>query len=100
MTQIIVLNNQTLADISIRYCGTIEALAEIAILNNFSITDDLVPGQLIQIPVKDYGYQEVINYFAVNKIDPATALTEEHLSLTEGNSGIGFWIIENNFIVQ
>jgi spore germination protein YaaH len=98
--QTIVLYNQTLADIAIRFCGTIEAIADIAILNSISITDDLVPGQIILIPVKDYNYQEVINFFSVNKIDPATTLTDEHRALTEGNSGIGFWELGNNFIVQ
>lgn len=98
--QITVLNNQTLLDIAIRHCGTVEAVAYIAILNNISITQELIPGQLIELPSKDYGNQEVINYFSANKIDPATALTEEHTALTEGNSGIGFWEIGNNFIVQ
>lgn len=98
--QIIALHNQTLLDIAIRHCGTVEAVVDIAILNNISITDDLIPGQIILIPDKDYGNQEVINYFNANKIDPATALTDEHIELTEGNSGIGFWEIGNNFIVQ
>lgn len=98
--QITALNNQTLLDIAIRHCGTVEAVADIAILNNISITDDLIPGQLIELPSKDYGSQEVVNFFEVNKIDPATALTENDKALTEGNSGIGFWEIGNNFIVQ
>jgi hypothetical protein len=98
--QITALNNQSLLDVAIRHCGTVEAVVDIAILNNISITDDLVPGQLIALAVKDYGNQEVINYFSGNKIDPATALTEEHTALIEGNSGIGFWEIGNNFIVQ
>jgi hypothetical protein len=98
--QITALNNQSLLDVAIRHCGTVEAVVDIAILNNISITDDLVPGQLIALPAKDYGNQEVINYFSGNKIDPATALTEEHTALIEGNSGIGFWEIGNNFIVQ
>lgn len=97
---IIALHNQTVLDVAIRHCGTVEAVADITILNNISITDDLVPGQLIELPSKDYGNQEVINYFSANKIDPATALTEEHIALTEGDSGIGFWEIGNNFIVQ
>ena len=98
--KITALHNQTLLDVAIRHCGTVEAVADIAILNNISITDDLIPGQLILIPLKDYGNQEIINYFSVNEIDPATAFTEEHAALTEGNSGIGFWEIGNNFIVQ
>jgi hypothetical protein len=98
--QITALHNQSLLDVAIRHCGTVGAVADIAILNNISITDDLIPGQLIELPNKDYGNREVINYFSTNKIDPATALTEEHAALTEGNSGIGYWEIGNNFIVQ
>lgn len=98
--KITVLHNQTLADIAVRHCGTMEALGDIAILNNISITDNPKSGQLIELPNKDYGSQEVVNFFASNRIDPATALTENDEALTEGNSGIGFWEIGNNFIVQ
>ena len=97
---IIVLDNQTLLDIAIRHCGTIEALTDIAILNNISITSDLFPGQTIEIPNKDYGFQEVVNYFEINKVNPATGLTDENTAIIEGDSGIGFWEIENDFIVQ
>ena len=98
--QVPVLNNQTLLDVAIRHCGTVEAVAAIAILNNISITQDLVPGQLLELPDKNYGYSEVVNYLAINKKDPATALTEAQKAITEGASGIGFWILENNFTVQ
>lgn len=100
MAQITVLHNQSLLDVAIRHCGTAEAVVDIAILNNISITADLIPGQLITLPVKDYGFQEVVNFFSVNKVDPATALSENDISLLEGQSGIDFWIIETNFIVQ
>jgi hypothetical protein len=98
--QITTLNSQSLLDVAIRHCGTVQAVVDIAILNNISITADLVPGQLIELPSKDYGNQEVINFFVINNIDPATALTQDNEALTEGNSGIGFWEIGNNFIVQ
>lgn len=100
MSKITVLYNQSLQDIALQYCGTIEAMADIVKLNNLSWTPDLVPGQIIQIPSKDYGFQEVVNFFTLNKIQPANALTDEDKALIEGNSGIGFWEIENNFIVQ
>jgi hypothetical protein len=100
MKQITVLNNQTLLDVAIRHCGTVAAVVTIAILNNISVTDELTPGQLITIPKIGYGYQEVIDYFNQNKIEPATALTDENKILIEENAGIDFWEIENNFIVQ
>lgn len=95
-----VLNNQTLQDIAILYCGTIAALFDIALLNNVSITDDLVPGQILEIPSKDYGFQEVVNYFISNEIQPATILTKENTEAMEGLTGIDYWIIEDTFTVQ
>lgn len=97
--QVTALHNQTLLDVAIRHCGTVQAVADIAILNNISITDDLIAGQFILIPQKDYGNQEVINYFISNKIEPASALTEESKELTEGKSGIGFMRVGINFKV-
>lgn len=97
---IIVLNNQMLIDIAIRYFGTVEALVELAVLNGISITEELVPGQTLELPNIDYGFQEVVAFFKVNKKQPATALTQDNNEIIEGDSGIGFWIIEDNFIVQ
>lgn len=100
MSQITVLNNQSLLDVAIRYFGTVEAVLAIAILNSISITQELVPEQVLELPNLDYGYQEIVTFFNVNKKQPATALTEENKAIIEGNSGIGFWAIEDNFIVQ
>lgn len=100
MSKITVLHNQSLQDIALQRCGTIEAMADIVKLNNLSWTPDLVPGQIIQIPSKDYGFQEVVNFFSTNKIDPANALTDEDKALTEGNSGIGSMTIGTTFIVR
>lgn len=98
--QIIALNNQTLQDISIRYCGTLSALFDIALLNDISITDEITPGQKLNIPDKDYGFKEVVNYFEQNKVQPATSLTDENISIIEGLSGIDYWAIEDDFTVQ
>ncbi|PWA05479.1 LysM domain-containing protein [Flavobacterium laiguense] len=98
MIQITVLYNQTLQDIVIRYCGTIEALVQIAILNNISITQGLVPGQLIQIPNKDFGNQELVNYFNTNKIQPACGFVGN--SLPDTPTGIDYMIIGTDFIVE
>jgi hypothetical protein len=98
--QVTILNSQTLQDIAIQYCGTLEALFDIAFLNNISVTEELSPGQILNIPEVDYGFQEVVNYFLINKKQPATALTQEMISIIEGNTGIDYWALENNFIIQ
>lgn len=100
MKTVTVLNNQSLLDVAIRHCGTIEAVTDIALLNGISITKELIPGQSLDLPSKDYGSQEVINFFVNNKMDPATALTQENIDLINSNSGIGYWIIQKDFIVQ
>lgn len=96
--QVTVLNNQTLQDIAIRYCGTIAAVIDIALLNNISITQELDPGQILIIPIKDYGFQEIVNYFILESKEPATSLAEENIISIE--SGIGYMQIENNFKVS
>ncbi|CAM2904552.1 hypothetical protein [Flavobacterium frigoris] len=99
-TSVIVLNSQSLLDIAIRYLGTVEAALDIAVLNKISITEDLVPGQILELPNVDYGYQEIVTFFNANKTQPATALSDDNKAIIEGDSGIGFWTIEDNFIVQ
>ncbi|AMO19233.2 hypothetical protein [Flavobacterium columnare] len=68
-------------------------------LNNISTTSELVPGQLILIPSKDYGYQEIVNYFTLNKVEPATALTQTQIEALEPQ-GIGYMAIGIDFIVS
>lgn len=70
MQTINVMQGQTLADIAIRYCGSIEALFQLAVLNDISITDALEAGTVLLLPPPlDKG---VINYFECNGIQPAS----------------------------
>lgn len=100
MQTIIVLDNQSLLDIAIRYCGTVEAVVAIAVLNNVSVTAELVPGKILQVPEQDYGYREIVAYYQDNKLQPATGLTDQDKAIIRGRSGIGYWAIGVDFIVQ
>ena len=75
--EIVVLNNQTILDISIRYFGTADAAFDIATLNKLSITDELVPGQIVVLPEDEYGEQETVLFFRANRMQPATAFIQE-----------------------
>lgn len=99
MNQIAILNNQSLFDIALRYCGTAEAVWDILMLNGLSITDELIPGQILLIPEKDYGFQEVVNYFIQNYIQPASSLSDLDKELLDDNFGIGTMRIGSTFIV-
>lgn len=76
MTKIKVLHNQSLFDIAIQYFGTTQAVFDIAVLNNISITESLLVGSELQLPEKDYGFGEVVKYFKSNNIKAATKTTE------------------------
>ncbi len=44
--------HQSLMDIAIQYCGSAEAVFALAVLNGLSITDDLVAGQVLLLPIE------------------------------------------------
>lgn len=90
---ITVASRQSILDIAIQHCGSVEAAFQIALLNNLALTDELVPGQQIEIPA--VVNSSVVQYYEVNNIQPATALTED-----ETPGGIGYWIIELDFEIQ
>ena len=47
--QVVVLHNQSLLDLALQHTGTIESVFELAMLNNLSITDDVVAGKVLTI---------------------------------------------------
>lgn len=66
---------QWLGDIAVRHAGSIEALFEIAVENNISITDPyFYAGMQLNIPTQLD--KRVIKYFERNGIEPATKLIE------------------------
>lgn len=92
--QIISKQGQWLGDIAVRESGSIEAIIEMAIVNNIAITKPLMAGfSLLQPkPINN----RIINYYKINNIYPATS-TE--INESTFNEGIGYMIIEQTFIV-
>ena len=99
MRTIIAIPNQSLPDIAIQELGSIEAVFDIAVANNISVTQNLLPGQEITIPESIYARQDVANYFKGKNQKVVTALTEYQQSIITPAGGIGAMIIENSFIV-
>ncbi len=97
MRKVIVLDRQNIFDIAIHHCGSAEAAFAIAVLNAKSITDDLVAGEVLQLPT--VANRAVAEYYTNNKLQPATGITEEQMSETVGE-GINFMGIEVDFIVS
>lgn len=59
-----VKDNQTLYDFTLQHCGSMEALVEVARLNGLSVTDEITPGQSLQVPEP---YNKVLVNFYINE---------------------------------
>lgn len=95
MSKITVTSRQSLLDISVQHSGSLEALFDIAIANGISITDDLAPCTLLDIPRQKE--TSVVRYYEVNRIMPATAISIDDV---EGLGGINYMRIEYDFIIS
>jgi len=97
MRKVIVKERQSVADIAIQYCGDVEAIFEIAKLNDISTTELLSAGREIVVP--DVINNRIVDYYANNNIEPATAGNDDSQLITIENEYLitlnGEKIIEN-----
>ena len=92
-----VLTRQSLADICVQTLGGISAWFELAWANNIGITDELTAGHALQTGSVDMVATDIVDFYAVRNIKPATSLTATDLTALEG---IGYWVIQNDFKIQ
>ena len=88
------IQDQWLGDIVIRESGCIEAIVEVAIENEISVTDKMIPGLQVLQPIQ--ANRHIVNYYNTNNIYPATAADLEVKSFR----GIGYMAVGVNFIVS
>lgn len=90
----IVLDGQSLFDIAIQECGSIEGAFALAVANDIGMSNELASSQsLVTTPVL---VKRVVDYFAQKHIKPATWSRSEEAQLT----GIGYMVIEESFTVK
>jgi hypothetical protein len=94
----LVLNNQSILDVSLQHTGTVENCFAIAIANGFSVSDLLTAGTSLLIPENLRNDNDVLNYYSAKKIQPATAITEDTEIPTL--KGIGYMNLGGNFKVS
>lgn len=75
MNSIKVLSGQSLFDIAIQECGSAEAVVQLALLNDISITDNLQIGQSILLP-NNIENKENVQYFKSRGLNPATDINK------------------------
>lgn len=101
------LHNQSLFDISVQEYGTIEAVFDLALANNTSVTNNTLSEQNKSIAKID-GFEivesvtdnQILTYYKTNNIKPVTGVLTEQIENLQGNNGIGYMAIESTFIVN
>lgn len=92
---VIVKNNQSVLDLGIQIAGALDAVFDLAIENDVSITDVLMVLSEFA-PIKPQN-REVVEYYINNNISPATGFVGSPLVDLQG---IGYWAIGIDFIVS
>lgn len=84
-------NGQTFLDVAIQETGSLEAAFEMALLNDVSITDDLLITDQLEAP--EPMDLEIVSYYVRNDIKPATEIklvpVEDGLYVLDG-----YWEID------
>ena len=95
MSKALIQKHQVMMDTAIQYTGAAEALFDIALLNGYSISDEVNPGTLLFVPeVLD---SKVLKFFTQGKYKPVTVIPVDDALTGEG---IEFWAVEYDFIVR
>lgn len=91
-----ILEGQSFLDKVIENTGSIEECFEMSLINEMSITDNLVVGKLLTI--SKVSSSNIVSFLKDNK--PATKLSNQNIEDFIPKTGIGYMIINNNFIVE
>lgn len=92
---------QSWFDIAIRYTGSVTNAYAIAFENGGrSITDDLVPGEVIVISGAITIIKKEVQYLENKDFVPATGITSEDFGVINPMLGIGKMTIGSTFIVR
>lgn len=96
-----ILDGQSLWDMALEGLGGIEGVFGLAEQEDLSLTEDLSPGREVGFPQQTVN-REIREYYAANRIRPATGISIESTS-GDGSlwmEGVEFWGIEYDFIVS
>ena len=96
MGRIIAKDRQTLLDVQIMACGTLDGVIDACALNGISLTDDLEDGQGVEVAA--LGNDKVVATYRNKGYNPATAVVVEESGVRYG--GIGYMAIGVDFVVS
>jgi hypothetical protein len=91
-----ILAGQTMADIAVQELGDVSRVFEISELNDKPITEELMPGSYLTLPVAATDKRYLTQLFSDPANKPASACDAEAGAL----EGIDYWALEIDFVVQ
>lgn len=94
-----VLPGQTLLDLAMQQLGSAEAAFGLAVLNSLNLTADLVAGSSLNYGLTPYSAQ-VLKIYNDNGYKPASGLAIPGPPMPTLLSGIDYWALEFDFVVQ
>ncbi|MDQ8012049.1 MAG: hypothetical protein REI96_06355 [Flavobacterium nitrogenifigens] len=95
-----IISGQSLSDIAVQEDGNVSTVLEWALKNNKSITEKLVPGNVLENPKSDLKDIGISQYFNGITKKISTGITNENYAVIIPDDGIGAMIIEDTFIVR
>ncbi len=90
-----ILHNQSFADFALHHCGIIDALFDLAIANGKSITDDINPGTVLEVPDGATKAEDIVAFYILKKHTPACGFEGNKLPVKP--TGIGYMIVGTDF---
>jgi molybdenum cofactor biosynthesis enzyme MoaA len=95
MTEVVIIENQSVLDAVTQHLGTPEASFEFCLANGKALSDDMLSNEIVIIPESINKITEISNYFAEKKVELATG----YPLIDNEVFGIGEMIILQTFTV-
>lgn len=90
----VILSGQSLVDIALQECGSVEGVFALALANEISLTAMLTAGN--NLLLVNVATPTVTNYYSVRSLRPATDITDSSVKL----GGVGYMGVDIDFIVS
>ncbi|QHB38503.1 hypothetical protein lotta81_gp045 [Flavobacterium phage vB_FspM_lotta8-1] len=95
MTEVLIIENQSVLDIVTQHLGTLEASFEFCLANGKALSEDMFSNETVIVPQSTNKKTDILNYFAEKKVELATG----YPLIDNEVFGIGEMIILQNFII-
>ena len=89
-------NRQSLLDLAMQHAGSAEEAFALSVQNDIPITIELEAATVLPAPA--VVNQDIVTLYKVDKVKPCSILNSEGTG--DNMEGIGYWIIQDDFITS